>query len=355
MINIYIPKEIDSKNRGQLFPLLRPFFKGESFTDAERKEIYHISEDDINFVNTIGASDWVILPMSWNYYQQYNKLEIADKLIKEAFQNKKKVLSFTSGDFGVSVPEYKNLIVLRVSGEQSRFPENHLGLPAFKVDPLKNHFNKESVIHSKYDNIPVIGFCGQTNSSVINALKEVSKVMYRNVKFYFKMDAEIPQKIQSTSYLRDNILSKIKASNLLKSNFIERKKYRAGATSKEEREVSTLEFYQNMIDSDYVVCVRGAGNFSVRFYETLAMGRIPIFINTDCILPLSNSIEWKNHVVWIELDEIETMNSKIIEFHNSLSSEKLKKLQQANRTLWEESLTLGGFFKAFFTNYNLKP
>ena len=110
-----------------------------------------------------------------------------------------------------------------------------------------------------------------------------------------------------------------------------------------------------MIDSEYVICVRGAGNFSVRFYETLAMGRIPIFINTDCLLPLSNSVNWKNHVVWIEQNELNTMDSKIVEFHKTLSSEKLKKLQEANRTLWEESLTLGGFFKTFFTNYNLKP
>jgi hypothetical protein len=103
-----------------------------------------------------------------------------------------------------------------------------------------------------------------------------------------------------------------------------------------------------------VLCVRGAGNFSVRFYETLAMGRVPVFINTDCIVPLSSSIEWKKYVVWIEEDEMNTMETKIVEFHNSLSSEKLQKLQKANRTIWEESLTLGGFFKTFFTN-NMNP
>ena len=55
MIHIYIPYERDTKNRGQLFPLLRPFFKGENFTDAERKRIYHISEKDISFVGSIEA------------------------------------------------------------------------------------------------------------------------------------------------------------------------------------------------------------------------------------------------------------------------------------------------------------
>ena len=67
-----------------------------------------------------------------------------------------------------------------------------------------------------------------------------------------------------------------------------------------------MEFYENMVSSDYIVCVRGGGNFSVRLYETLAMGRIPIFINTDCLLPLNKSIDWKKHVVWIEREDIDT-------------------------------------------------
>ena len=122
---------------------------------------------------------------------------------------------------------------------------------------------------------------------------------------------------------------------------------------KKERE-STIEFYQNIVDSDYVVCVRGAGNFSVRFYETLAMGRIPVFVNTDCLLPLSDKINWKKHVVWVEEKEIPIINKKIVDFHNSLSIKDFKELQLANRTLWLESLTLGGFFKTFFKNLSTK-
>ena len=106
---------------------------------------------------------------------------------------------------------------------------------------------------------------------------------------------------------------------------------------------TTLEFYENINSSDYVVCVRGAGNFSVRFYETLAMGRIPIFVNTDCALPLENEIDWKKHVVWIERKEIKHIAEKVKDFHSALSSNDFIDLQNANRTLWNERLTLNLF------------
>ena len=93
--------------------------------------------------------------------------------------------------------------------------------------------------------------------------------------------------------------------------------------------------------------MRGTGNFSARLYETLAMGRIPIFINTDCILPFENVINWRNHVVWIEYDEVEQISDKIIEFHRSLSSMSFTKLQQDNRSLWEEYFKFSGFYNQF--------
>ena len=36
-----------------------------------------------------------------------------------------------------------------------------------------------------------------------------------------------------------------------------------------------------MLASPYILCVRGAGNYSARFYEALALGRIPVLVNTS--------------------------------------------------------------------------
>ena len=36
-----------------------------------------------------------------------------------------------------------------------------------------------------------------------------------------------------------------------------------------DRNESTLEYYNNIRESDYVLCLRGGGNYSRRLYETL--------------------------------------------------------------------------------------
>ena len=348
MTHIYYPKELYNPNyRGQLFPLLKPFLKGNNFTDKERKEMYHISDKEVQLVEDITQADWVILPMSWNYFVKNRMVKKAIDFIEIAKQQHKKVLSFTNGDFGVKVPEISNCIILRQSGDKSKLSDNHFGIPSFIDDPLLKQYQRNDMFINEYQSKPTIGFCGQTNDSVYNSLKEISRTVFRNIHYYLKLSNELPQKIQSTSKLRAKVLSEIKNSIQLTANFIERKKYRAGAVTKEDRMKTKQEFYNNMRDSDYVVAVRGAGNFSVRFYEALAMGRIPVFINTDCLLPLEDKIDWNKHVVWVEENEINQIEEKIIDFHNKLNPESFKRLQETNRKIWEEKLTLGGFFKHF--------
>ena len=78
----------------------------------------------------------------------------------------------------------------------------------------------------------------------------------------------------------------LEQENMIITNFIYRKKYRAGAKSQKDLQSTTLEYYENLLDSDYILCIRGAGNFSIRLYETLMVGRIPIFVNTRLYLAI---------------------------------------------------------------------
>ena len=136
----------------------------------------------------------------------------------------------------------------------------------------------------------------------------------------------------------------------IETNFIFRKKYFGGALTDQEKTAITRAFYDNLQASQYVLCFRGAGNFSVRLYETLAMGRIPVFINTDCLVPLVDKLEWRNHVIWIEYNERHKINDKIHEFHSKMNPQQFENLQIENRKLWEKNLTLGGFFRTQLMN-----
>tara|TARA_A100000171_G_scaffold52970_1_gene74753 strand:- start:3164 stop:4228 length:1065 start_codon:yes stop_codon:yes gene_type:complete len=346
MMKLFVPLTIYPKRR-HIFPLLKPFEKGEDFLDADRVRGYGISEKELTIVDSMEVSDYVVLPMSWNFYMDTNSVKEVETVLKEAEKHHKKVLSFMIGDFGVKIPNYPNVQVFRNSGDVRRVPTTHLGLPVFIEDPLPKIFKSDVVFERAYQEKAVVGFCGQANTSLLNATKEIGKIVLRNVSSMLGLHKIPSQQLVSSTYVRAALLKRLEGSTAVVTNFIYRKKYRAGATQPEVRKRTTFQFYENMKDSDYVLCVRGAGNFSVRFYETLAMGRIPVFIDTNCLLPLSHIIDWKKHVVWVEYQDRNHVAEKINEFHSRLTSETFKQLQLDNRKLWHDTLQLGGFFKKF--------
>jgi hypothetical protein len=152
-----------------------------------------------------------------------------------------------------------------------------------------------------------------------------------------------PAPFETTAF-RNNILNIIRAGQLVETNFVIREKYRAGIERAHPQHPSRLEFVQNIIDSDYTVCMRGGGNFSVRFYETLCMGRIPVFIDTDCLLPFDDVLNYRDYCVWVKDDEIPFVTEKIADFHGSLSPSRFIELQQECRMLWQKYFELNSFY-----------
>lgn len=64
----------------------------------------------------------------------------------------------------------------------------------------------------------------------------------------------------------------------------------------------SVEFQKQLYMSDYVLCPRGFGNTSMRFYETISAGRRPILIQTLGQLPKINQQEgWSKHVLIVRL------------------------------------------------------
>ena len=74
----------------------------------------------------------------------------------------------------------------------------------------------------------------------------------------------------------------------------------------------------------------------------MCYGRIPVFINTDCVLPFEDMIDYKNHIVFVEEKELDYLPEKIKEFceKNNLLDAQLK-----CRKIWENYLSPSGFFR----------
>ncbi|WP_298533207.1 exostosin family protein [uncultured Algibacter sp.] len=346
MLKIYFDNShYDKRFRTQLFPLLRPFIKGENYTDTERIKDYGVSEKDFDLVDDIDYADVTILTMSWDYYIKQDQLDLARSFISETLANKKMVWAVSLGDIGFKLPPYKNVIVFRASGFKSKLPQMHLGMPVFKKDPLWAYFKTKTISIPEFTLRPNIGFCGYANGSVSEMLKLSLKALIKIPINAIKSNPYEFDPVFVASYERFLLLKRIEKDTSIDTNFIYRSQYRAGANTDVLRHQTALEYFENMEHSQYVLCVRGAGNFSVRFYEALAMGRIPVFVNTDCLLPLSDVIDWKKHVVWVEDHEKYFLGQKILDFHEGLSKHEFENLCRSNRELWKEKLSLGGFFK----------
>ena len=345
-MKLYFPKAHYNNNfRGQVFPLLKPFIKEDWFADNERVALYGVSESDFSLVGTIEACDVAILPMAWNYYVQNKLQKQALTFLETTAKHKKQTWVVLLDDYGLDFPDYKHVTVFRANGYRSKLPSWHVGMPVFITDPLKQHYGTHVITERPYNAIPSIGFCGYATANKRAAFKVKCRVVLKNIGYYLKIYNKQPEVIMAVQQWRYCILKQLESQKGVLTNFIYREQYRAGAQTETARQASTLAFFDNMKNSDYVVCMRGAGNFSVRLYETLAMGRIPVYIHTNDLLPMEDTIDWRKHVIWIDEAHVDNIREHVLAFHSDLTKESFLKLQQDNRQLWEEKLTLGNFFK----------
>lgn len=75
------------------------------------------------------------------------------------------------------------------------------------------------------------------------------------------------------------------------------------------------------------------------------MGRIPVYIHTDDILPFDSIIDWKRYVVWVDEKDISFLPERILDFHSGLSNGDFKELQIACRNLFRDYLSMDGFMR----------
>lgn len=111
------------------------------------------------------------------------------------------------------------------------------------------------------------------------------------------------------------------------------------------------EYEKNLQESDYVVCPRGFGNTSIRFYETLSAGATPILVNSGSDLPkISLDNFWKTNVLQLELfSDWGKAISKDWDFLKNNTNYFDR--QQANKEIFAQELHLEKYARKIFSNY----
>lgn len=324
-----------------LFPFLENVVQKSDLYSNNIFNNYVLHQNSFFPTSSLKEADLIVLPINW---EKALSIGLADKLIKmtqKAEEANTTSIGFFGGDCSHLKLEKENDLMFRHSLFASTQSTNDFAYPAWSEDILSEYLNGEIIIRKEKSVKPTVGFCGfSANKNFKTYLK---LFLYRGEKYL--INRQIPR-YHIGHVLRSLVLSTLSKSSLLNSNFLIRNKSFFYSTTPNHilQKKQKDEFVQNIIDSDYIFCCRGSGNYSFRFYEALSCGRIPVFLNTDCVLPYDFEIDWKKYCVWVEEHELPIIDEKISEFHENISSKEFLELQYECRKIWQERISPEGFF-----------
>ncbi|MDQ3296410.1 MAG: glycosyltransferase family 47 protein [Myxococcota bacterium] len=326
-------------------------------THEERRERYGTHVDRFEMVDVPDQADIYVLTMKWPHYVDNNLVDLALRALDTARRARKPFVMFSVGDSPANFPVSGNDIhVFESSGYQSRRRTRVHGMPPFFDDPLDAACGGTVRVRDKQTKAQ-IGFCGQAGSSLPRHAARAMRVQLRKAQWRLGRVQWEPTPLEHT-WFRQRVLETFERSPAVETHYVLRTKYRAGIATSENRnslaEQSRREFFENVLENDYTLCMRGGGNFSVRFYEALALGRIPIFIDTDCLVPYHDRVDWQRYIPWIDARDLADAPQVVADFHARLSPAEFRELQLACRQLWVERLSPDGFYAHFAEHFEAR-
>jgi hypothetical protein len=260
-------------------------------------------------------------------------------ILDEARAAGKPVLIDGAGDleYPIDVP---NSVVFRVSQYRYSAKDNEITVPFPAEDLLQSFRGGVLELRTKQD-IPSIGFTGWADISALKRAKIFIKELPITLGALFdeKRGAE-----HKGLLFRKRALAALSNTKGIEPHFTARATYSGhvatiSGTIKNNRE----EFVDNLAGSDYALAVRGDANASVRFYEALSMGRIPVFLDTACVLPLEDRINYRDFCVYVDWRDTDRIGEKLVEFHRSVTPERFALMQHKAREAYEKYLRIDSF------------
>jgi hypothetical protein len=225
--------------------------------------------------------------------------------------------------------------VFRTGGYLSQSKPYEEGMPSFCED-LMEFLGENKRRPLQYNTHPSVAFCGNADSK---------KSFYTLVLKTLKPDeGDIGRSLRLTA------IKNLSRSKNVKTEFHTFETFFVGQNSltPEERLNRRKLFIENMLSSEYALVVRGTGNYSYRHYEAMSLGRVPLFIDTDCLLPLPDFIDWPKTMAILDKNNIRNISGFLHGFHNS--NDDLDRWGANSRKVWSKYLTAEGFFQTILSD-----
>lgn len=313
-----------------LFQKLGNYLKTAGDPDSDRFDDYcREAGTYFEFVEYPVAADYFLLPFGFSFEDVYQQ-KMLPFLEKARSFNKKTILFYNSDDD--TDIDLQDVVIFRTSYYRSKHRSNTYALPGWSVDFAKYFPNNQfSVL--PYNPKPSVSYCGYIDKKP-DSFKAIIRSFIKKEPFSYEAMAR---------ELRGKGCRILQANKNIDTDFIIRDGFWAQGIA--DKNKARHDYAENMINSLYGIVTRGAGNFSYRLIEMMSAGRIPVFIDTDSMLPYDTLIDWKQHVVWLDQKDIDKIDKIVLDYHKSKTEEQLRTIQQNNRNLYLEYLGPNGFLK----------
>lgn len=108
------------------------------------------------------------------------------------------------------------------------------------------------------------------------------------------------------------------------------------------QEARRIRYLQTLADSLTILCPRGEGPNSIRFFESMALGRIPVLVSDSCLLPFEAEINYSECTFRIAEADIPDAGKILADWIAATGEKRLLEMCRQARTIWEQHFSTQG-------------
>lgn len=238
------------------------------------------------------------------YAETTNSPQNVQKLLNSYYNISKKIIVFLICDFANDFTIPNNVFLFRTSIYLTNRKYNEYLLPYIWESFIDVPFYP---LYFDKNELPIVGFCGRVDKN------------------------------------RARLISLMQHNDKIKCNFILKTEYWGG---KPHDQNLISDFRNNIEQSHFTICNRGNGNYAMRLYQTLSLGRIPILVDSNQIYPFDDIINW--HEIAIIGSNEEDVINKVIEWW---TTKDIDSIQKKCKEIFEKYFNYKTFLHQIFNRF----
>lgn len=312
-------------------PLLNPWwgnpYDQSSVFAYQMFDTYSYDVSQYGITEHVEEAEAVLAPYRHNWLLLHDTSLLAECETAARAQNLPLLIDGTGDiEYPVTSP---NTYVLRYGGYRFLPEHNSIHIPLTTDDLLERCRAGKLELRPKREGVPVVGFAGWTSLS----LKQYVRTLAKEAPIRLRGVFDVRYRACTKGVLwRRRAISILQRSRLVALFLRTRDSFSANPkTATGNMEQLREEMVSTILESDYALDVKGDANNSARLYEILSLGRIPVIVDTERVLPFRDVVDYGSFSLIVDFREITMLPERIAAFHKQLSPERFIEMQKNAR------------------------